>query len=62
MKNAQKIGESQEGSAGASQQPQTFGTQIVNYKPDFVEKSDSDSDKSQDRSREREISNGKRTF
>ena len=60
-KTAQKITESQ-GSAGASQQPQVFGTQIVNYKPNFVEKSDSSSDKSQDRSRERDISNGKRTF
>ena len=70
MQARQKIGESvrdddikQVDSAGETQP--RFGTQIVNYKPNFIEKSDSSDefkDNSRSRSRDRVMSQAKRTF
>lgn len=51
-----QINESDEQEAGPK-----FGTQIVNYKPPFVEKSESD-ESNDNRSKERIASQGKRTF
>ena len=63
MKARQKMAESVEDEKkGLTEEhgpKQKFGTQIVNYKPNFVEKSD---DSSEEKSRERVFSQGKRTF
>ena len=55
-----QIPESKHVDAAAITQPK-FGTQIVNYQPTFIEKSES-SDEDREGSRERVISMGKRTF
>lgn len=58
--NSNESGEGDEGSGSKSAQPK-FGTQIVNYQPNFVENSQVPSDDSEERSNE-VASQAKSTF